>query len=469
VAAGQQASAPEAVGSAPTSGYGAGLDDEEFWKPTAANVVRWAAMLLIVGVVMINAAHKTKLAYAAVPLALALAISSPAGALAASLLAAALPGALGNTNIGAQLPTLLLGPVLLHGAIGLASGARSPRRPLALLALMALIVFVADATHKSPQELVDYAPRYQGLVVLLGACATRWRPKDRTFLLQVILLAGGALAVSTIVRLRGHAGTETAKNAEMVLRGVADGFDPNYCACWLGSAILSSVVLAADLFLVRKKLVAALFWLAPSAVCLAAMGLCASRGMFLALMLAGGTMFLTTPVSWAARLRLCAGAAAVLVAAGLAGSFKLLIARFQEGDIGDGDGRLQIWAWALGVFARLQPWEKAVGGGSERNFAEVGWSTHNNYLDCLLDYGVVGLLCFACFVTVLLVGARRLSWSLRLPALAFLVFLALACASLVPLMYEWGWVVLALVVVCVQAGNSADLAPGTARPVAARI
>ena len=116
-----------------------------------------------------------------------------------------------------------------------------------------------------------------------------------------------------------------------------------------------------------------------------------------------------------------------------------LVERFAEtGDIVSAGGRVQLWGIALDVIRNSEPTELLLGHGFTASRVLVGAetlsgqerSTHNSYLQMLIDFGVVGLGLFLALHAV----ALRLLWryrdALSLYALGCVVFLLLSVLTL---------------------------------------
>ena len=111
-----------------------------------------------------------------------------------------------------------------------------------------------------------------------------------------------------------------------------------------------------------------------------------------------------------------------------------LIFRFTSEDALTGSGRNEIWNTAITSFSHQDLFFKIFGIGDglapqmvSLNF--INYSTHNNYLEYLLNFGITGLLIFLYFLMSLFINSRTTERK------AFIIFITINCMSIVPFMY----------------------------------
>lgn len=292
-------------------------------------------------------------------------------------------------------------------------------------------------------ELLDYiGPVVFGLTLL----TIHSRRDYKIFALAFIVLSLGA-SLWVIWRLGIHREVlpsyldPRAKNRRT--------YDPNYASCWInigwiiGFSYLIRTGKAAYGWLVKIGL--ALFLL----VGLWAVALLASRGVGLIALVLPVLVVSFTQFKKFGPIFVLLGLIAVLVwQAPSLPVLEPLMDRFQNArNVDSGGGRFDIWTMAITSFTSRNPLETLVGLGPNSTVSLLGWSMHNQFLQLLMDYGVLGLLSFVAFYFCLLRNIFRRKDDMKGACLGIAVYFLIVCLSIVPIGGGWsslGWLILAL-------------------------
>jgi hypothetical protein len=181
------------------------------------------------------------------------------------------------------------------------------------------------------------------------------------------------------------------------------GVNPNYVALLIAAGIIPLLVLMAEAT-GRYRLLLAV----PLLVGLYAEVLLASRGVFTGMTVSALVVFVRR-TKWTTQV---AGAGIILVLlvtgwTGLPGTDNLS-SRWTEANFSDANGRLPLWTAALDRLGVVSAPELIFGGGmgeSERVVRGANpflTSMHNSWIQILTDFGLVGFLCFATILLLLL-------------------------------------------------------------------
>jgi len=87
-----------------------------------------------------------------------------------------------------------------------------------------------------------------------------------------------------------------------------------------------------------------------------------------------------------------------------------LLQRFENVEEDKGSGRLYIYEEVLHLYDRL-PWEMKLFGASHNSVIKttsVGLSAHNDYLEVLYDYGIIGFFLLISFLLIIIRNTRHL-------------------------------------------------------------
>jgi hypothetical protein len=331
-----------------------------------------------------------------------------------------------------------------------------------MLTLLGLILLFAmlrsDLWVADYRKVIHCLPRYLGLCVLVLASVQTWTMAQRRSVFQALSLLGSAVAAKTWLRLHTGAGA-IAKASMQQLYAASDAPDPNYTAFWIGLGLVCAAFLLAEGLGGASKRRYALLWLAPVAVSLAGLGACASRGMAVAAVAALTLLLVTSPTSLSSKALVLGAAALCGSAAALAGAFDVLSARLMQENWQTGNGRLDLLYLALSYFGAVAWPVKLLGGGTDSLTTAFGAHTHNAFTEQLLDYGVLGLACFAGIFLILILASLRCEGAARRSALALLTYCAIASLSISPFAFVWGWVALASAIPCSQQSRRGPGAP----------
>ncbi len=114
----------------------------------------------------------------------------------------------------------------------------------------------------------------------------------------------------------------------------------------------------------------------------------------------------------------------------------VIFERFSEDNIETGGGRTSIWETTYDEYLKQDLSKIILGGGYSHTVMNLsdGLSTHNNYLEQMFDYGIVGLIIMLVLMVTAFIAGDTVQ---RLILLCFII----GFFSLVPLMYLEFWVV----------------------------
>lgn len=410
--------------------------------------LRWLVIGLLAAVVFIELLKPSPLCYLVIPLGFPFAFLTPANALATYIITILVPCAFGNLDIAARLPVLLLAPLAYHAVVNINRPRHAFQRILLVLqAVLCLTVLVLAFATETLSQINESANIYVGPLALLLASLPLWTMSDRRFLFRVFALGGVIVASKTLLRFASHA-PAFAADGEDTLRGTLDKLDPNYTSCYIGFGLICALYLLMETLGGKQKRWTALVWLGQVTISMVAMGLLASRGMALALILGLAVLMATIRVKLLTRLAVSALVLLVGLAVATAGGFDLLWARFHKEDLRTGNRRTDINAMALRFFAERPVDQQLFGAGGNSSLRGIGWHTHNAFTEQLMDHGIVGTACFVGLFLCLGTACLCAGAPARASGLALLCFTAVASMSVSPFMYAWGWVALACILPC---------------------
>lgn len=209
--------------------------------------------------------------------------------------------------------------------------------------------------------------------------------------------------------------------------------DPNYFATLLDIGFFISIVylfdyIKGDFFIFNKYLL--------TFVCIViflAVVMTASRAGFLSYIILLVILLLSTRIKWYGYVMICATALLVFYYMYTEGVFDLLLYRLLEDEsIETGGSRITIWNSALANY-NCQPFYKQFFGGGywHRISLGSGEDMHNEFLGILMDYGLIGIILFICYLFTMLSFKTNI-FSLRNIALLFYL---LMIVSLTPFQY----------------------------------
>ena len=116
------------------------------------------------------------------------------------------------------------------------------------------------------------------------------------------------------------------------------------------------------------------------------------------------------------------------------GMLEGMILRFMSDDLATGSGRTEIWSIGMHTFLEKGNWTILFGAGEGQAlkmayFKGAYWSPHNNYLEILYNYGIVGLSLFCAWIAIFFKSAR--SKEVR----ALILLIAVNSFTIVPFPY----------------------------------
>lgn len=209
----------------------------------------------------------------------------------------------------------------------------------------------------------------------------------------LVPLAVAAVATSTV--LAGWV-VSSAWEAGFAYRGDIEA-DQNFTAMVIGLGIVAAAGLFSAGERYRNRLLAATFFVPATAVMIYATFLLASRGMFVALAIGAGGLFLRMLVYDRRRLLPAALFVVVSSVVVLLPGGSGLLTRFDDATAETGGSRLPLWVHTLDTYAEGDPLAMLVGSGFkssedvvQRQFGTLT-SVHNAYVQVLYEFGLIGL------------------------------------------------------------------------------
>ena len=223
--------------------------------------------------------------------------------------------------------------------------------------------------------------------------------------------------------------------------------DPNY----LGSVLIIGIIIAIY-FLVNKvfdEVLIKILLFVTFILGFITLGLLASRGAFVALIVPIIYIFIKRITSiWSLFAILIIGCGLIFLIL-YTDVFSALIYRFSDETISSGSERTDIWRNSFNLFFNKDFFTVFFGGGTNYALKLCGiavglgdekFSPHNNYLQILYDYGIVGFVTFIVFFIRLIIINKK-----RVLAIALILSFLITCFTLVPLMYLPFWMLILLV------------------------
>jgi len=288
----------------------------------------------------------------------------------------------------------------------------------------------------------------EGIMVFAFAVLLLRSESDRKLLGQAFVAASIILSIWSILKFRTHVGAAETIRVRNDTKHL--GFDPNQMSEFIGFGLM--ITLAA---LLEQRGKARNFLLLPQvghvALAIAALGVLASRGsgpiaVFVATILMIVAYFRKP-------LKSVAAIAAILVMSYLVlqlPMFSLLMERFgNKSEVGNASGRTVLWSLGLDHVFSAGPSELLFGGGGAAATGVVGTIMHNQFLESLVDYGLIGCLMFGWLAWWSLKNSYSSANKLRTASVGVAVYFIIVCMSLVPASRtwgSWGWLVLAFLV-----------------------
>ncbi len=221
--------------------------------------------------------------------------------------------------------------------------------------------------------------------------------------------------------------------------------DPNYLGC-----ILDIGIVIAFYNLLKNAIVNKIYWvfnLVTFIMGLAFIGIFASRGAFIALLVPIIFILIKNINSIKSIFRTIIIIVFFVFGFSSLFVFEPIIERFQEQTVYTGSSRTVIWEKSFDLFINSDIKTLFLGGGSEYSYQICGKpmnqlfvSPHNNYLEILYDYGIVGLLIFI----YLIINWFKSNSKNELAISLVLLFVA-SSISLSPLMYLPFWLLIVLI------------------------
>lgn len=222
--------------------------------------------------------------------------------------------------------------------------------------------------------------------------------------------------------------------------------DPNYLGCVIAIGIVISFYYLLSVSRINKLV--SIFVTSTIILGFINLGMFASRGAFL-------TVALPILYLLYKRVHSLKGIITALIILGLFvfgfmtfSIFDSLIGRFSDETIVSGSGRMNIWKQSIETFSNLGLSKLLLGGGGTFAYQMTGESVgvftitspHNNYLEILYDYGIIGLISF---VSLLIYWFKLYSGNEL--AVSLIILLVVSSLTLSPLMYLPFWFLVVLI------------------------
>lgn len=195
-------------------------------------------------------------------------------------------------------------------------------------------------------------------------------------------------SIAALESIRDHAHPDSVANFVYRLRGTGIFQDPND----FGMILVTGVILCASSFMAPGVGWLRHFWLIPIFVITGTLALTHSRGAFLSLAS-------VVPAAVAYRMGWKYGLFSLVSLPALAVVFSARMTDVSSITVGTGQSRIQIWSDSLMIW-RNNP---LFGLGEGMLVDELGVVTHNSFLQCFAELGLLGGTAFvACFLAALL-------------------------------------------------------------------
>jgi len=221
--------------------------------------------------------------------------------------------------------------------------------------------------------------------------------------------------------------------------------DPNYLGCVLSIGIVISFYRFLTFSGISR--IYRIFYLATFIFGIINLGFFASRGAFVTTVVPLFYILFTKAKSLKSILLAAITICIILFLILNFSVFNSLMNRFSNDTIDSGSQRTIIWQRSFDLFNNSDIKTLILGGGSNfsyqlcgRALNSVTTSPHNNYLEILYDYGIVGL-----FVFVSLLGYWFKHNSKNIIGTSLVLVLIISCLTLSPLMYLPFWFLILLI------------------------
>ncbi len=287
-------------------------------------------------------------------------------------------------------------------------------------------------------------PTFAFLVVVAVSFVGFTEPIDFNVLQRVVAYLIAPLAAlqfasrrSLLVAHRAAIVAATATAGWVVIQAFRSGFadrggitaDPNVASFFIG---LGVAVALADVLAstpgTRRRGYLAIVWTAL-ALMVYALVLLASRGIAIAVAVSVVAIVIRATARRPARLAAFAVAVALFAGATFLPGGDGLLERFSEESVTTGNARIPVWIGALRYYADGNAWDLALGHGFGSSWTAVQrvyatlTSTHNGFLQFLVEFGLVGLLAFLVLHLVLVVRSFRVEERFGAPLFGLVIFL----------------------------------------------
>lgn len=166
--------------------------------------------------------------------------------------------------------------------------------------------------------------------------------------------------------------------------------------------------------------------------------LSASRGAFIGTSLTCGLLLIVSNVKVKYKIIACAFLGIFVIYLLNTGAFELLTYRLESDDVGSANGRADIWTEKLSCYFEDEGFLKyLIGDGGRAGAERIGkspwvqnFSTHNDYVTCLIGYGIP---CFLYFLFILIYPVFCVKGHDRTIIAILTLYLTLECFVLEPL------------------------------------
>lgn len=338
-------------------------------------------------------------------------------------------------------PKLYLYMVLGLYLLSLYNGLTSPKTNRLLIALFVVALFsnLINRTTESPD-----LPSYNFLRLLLFAIFLGKlvrTSKDLKLMEWGFIIISFCLSIYGIIFYRDFrvAVVVSAIDESMFLQ------DPNYLSCVLSIGIILSFYYF--MYQTKQKRITRIFFLTTFIIGMITILFLASRGAFIAIIL---PLLYILFMKGRSFKNLIYGVVFICIIVFVFSKLNLfvpLMERFTDTSLYTGSDRTIIWSKTLRNFVNLDLPTIIFGGGSSFSYTFCGEaigefisSPHNNFLEILFNYGIIGLIIFLFMI---------FSWIKNnlhnILAISMILVLVLSSITLVPLMYLPFWSVIVLI------------------------
>ena len=259
-----------------------------------------------------------------------------------------------------------------------------------ILLLFGLQLLLSEVWVSNKEEYTSYFPAICALYII-GCLILENKSAKKTGLLTFIF-SGFFMAVGIIPF---YLGSGSLTDLTILINGNGLLVDRNYQSLFLVICILSAVI-----FLIEYGKVCGIwFWGFSIGVIIADIFISvvgASRSALLTLVVALLVYIITNAWAIGRNIKIILLLSIVVMMAYNMGFLDSLLARFTEGDVSSGNGRLDLWAMYINEYRKGSLIQKLFGRGLIGT-SIISQPAHNLFVSVLFSFGFVGLVTFLCY------------------------------------------------------------------------